>query len=117
MEREVGALVQAFKAELEGCHRFLDEAGCPRVINEKALTLKDRIQTLVLADQKLDDMLLSAINEVRAIKSLLDDLAEFGKSMPQETFLPPLAQRVYDALTDLQTKVHDAAKPKRARKR
>ena len=116
MEREVSQLVNAVRSELEGCHRFLDEAGCPRTINEKDLTLKDRIQTLVLADQKLDDMLLSAINEVRAIKSLLDDLAEFGKSMPQEEFMPPLAQRVYDALTDLQTKLH-ASKPKRARKR
>ena len=52
MDREVGALVEAFRGELEGCHQFLDQTGCPRSINGKALTLKDRIMVLVAADHE-----------------------------------------------------------------
>lgn len=117
MDREVGALVQAFQTELEGCHRFLDEAGCPRAINGKALTLKDRIQTLVLADQQYVGEVDVMLREVRALKWIADTFAEFGRTHDPEGPLPPLAQRIYDELVDLQVKLHDAQKPKRARKR
>ena len=71
MDREVGALVEAFRGELEGCHQFLDQTGCPRSINGKALTLKDRIMVLVAADHEYVGQVGDAIREVRSIKGLM----------------------------------------------
>lgn len=51
MDREIAKLVEAFRNELDGCHHYLDEAGCPRSIGDRILTLKERIHVLVLADK------------------------------------------------------------------
>jgi hypothetical protein len=52
VDAEVANLISAFKAELDGCHAFLDQAGVPRVIMGRVLSLKDRIAVLVEADRE-----------------------------------------------------------------
>ena len=100
MDREVGALVEAFRGELEGCHQFLDQTGCPRSINGKVLTLKDRIMVLVAADHEYVGQVGDAIREVRSIKGLMDQYDEIGR-LHIESQLPPLTQRVADNFAEL----------------
>ena len=43
-------VMQALRVELEQCHRYLDDAGVPRVFGDRTLSLRDRIAVLVELD-------------------------------------------------------------------
>lgn len=106
MDNEVMALVNAFRTELEGCHRYLDLAGVPRGIGDRVLTLKDRIAVLVEADEEYTHKVEP---ELRAFKWMADSFDEFGDFQPQEAPLPPLAQRLFDIIAA----IHETPKRKR----
>lgn len=103
MNREISSLVEAFRGELEGCHGFLDTTGCPRSIGGRVLTLKDRIQTLALADQQYEGVVGGVLGELRALKWLADEYDEFGYVMQPDAPLPELAARLHGILAQLQT--------------
>lgn len=109
MDREVAKLVDAFRNELEGCHRYLDAAGVPRSIGHRVFTLKDRIAVLVEADREYET---GIHGELRAFKWMADTFDEFGTFMPQEGPLPPLAQRLFDIIAQ----IHKPARRRRTRK-
>ena len=66
MDAEVAKLVDAFRGELEGCHRLLDDAGVLRVVGSRVLSLRDRIAVLVAADREYSAATERELRELRA---------------------------------------------------
>jgi hypothetical protein len=75
MEADIHKLFQAFRDELEGCHKSLDDAGVPRAIGSVVLTLKSRIVALVEADRQTEIEMSGLRAEVKQLGSELIRLA------------------------------------------